>query len=111
MMRQANNIFLVSDFVEEIGELKSSEELITKVNEPGISNYIVCWMRLVASAELQKQPDFYINFLPNVASVHDFCRLVSYNQNQSKKMNKIFRRLNLLELILITWSLPPWQQV
>ena len=68
---------LVSDFVEELGELKSSEELITKVNEPGISNYIVCWMRLVASAELQKQPDFYINFLPNVASVHDFCRLVS----------------------------------
>ena len=67
---------LVSDFVEELGELKSSEELITKVNEPGISNYIVCWMRLVASAELQKQPDFYINFLPNVASVHDFCRLV-----------------------------------
>merc|ERR1712227_549999 len=65
----------VSDFVEELGELKSSEELITKVNEPGISNYIVCWMRLVASAELQKQPDFYINFLPNVASVHDFCRL------------------------------------
>ena len=70
-------IILVSDFVEELGELKSSEELVTKVNEPGISNYIVCWMRLVASAELQKQPDFYINFLPNVASVHDFCRLVS----------------------------------
>ena len=69
--------FIVTDFVDELAELKSTEELITKVNEPGISNYIVCWMRLVASAELQKQPDFYINFLPNVASVHDFCRLVS----------------------------------
>ena len=73
--------------MEELGELKSSEELITKVNEPGISNYIVCWMRLVASAELQKQPDFYINFLPNVASVHDFCRLVSVTAKINEKKN------------------------
>ena len=64
---------LVSDFVEELGELKSSEELITKVNEPGISNYIVCWMRLVASAELQKQPDFPAIFyiVPPQSYPHD----------------------------------------
>ncbi len=33
-------------------------------------------MRLIASAELQSQPDFYMNFLPDVASIQDFCRKV-----------------------------------
>ena len=64
------------EFVGEIEEAKTSDQIREKMSDPAIANYIVCWMRLVASAELQKQPDFYINFLPDVASVADFCRLV-----------------------------------
>ena len=63
------------EVVEELGVMETSK-LHEKLNDPGLLNYVVCWMRLVASAELQNQPDFYINFLPNVVSIHDFCRQV-----------------------------------
>ena len=65
----------VIEVVEELGVMETSK-LHEKLNDPGLLNYVVCWMRLVASAELQNQPDFYINFLPNVVSIHDFCRQV-----------------------------------
>jgi len=64
----------VMELIGDVASMKTSDELLCRLSDPGIANYVVCWMRLVASAELQKQPDFYINFLPNVASVQDFCR-------------------------------------
>ena len=54
----------------------SVAELTESLSDPGMASYVICWMRLVASAELQRQPDFYINFLPDVVSVQDFCRRV-----------------------------------
>ena len=45
-------------------------------SDEGFANYIICFLRLIASAELQSQPDFYMNFLPDVASIQAFCRKV-----------------------------------
>ena len=69
----------MTEFVDELeSTIKNSDELRESLADPGMANYVICWLRLCASAELQKQPDFYINFLPDVGSVKDFCRLVSY---------------------------------
>ena len=57
----------------------STDSLKESLSDPGMANYVICWMRLVASAELQKQPEFYINFLPDVISVPDFCKGVSFS--------------------------------
>ena len=99
----------MTEFVDELeSTIKNSDELRESLADPGMANYVICWLRLCASAELQKQPDFYINFLPNVASVHDFCRLVSKAVTEiAKNANAFFRKLNLWELILTMWSLPP----
>jgi len=64
----------VLDFVDLLPKAKSSDDLREMMSDPGLANYVVCWMRLVASAELQKQPDFYIHFLPDVCQISDFCR-------------------------------------
>ena len=71
-----NNFFKVTEFITELSTLTSSAQIREKMADPALANYIVCWFRLIASAELQRQPDFYINFLPDVASVADFCRQV-----------------------------------
>ena len=80
----------MAELVGEIGSLSNVSALHEKMSDPSLANYIVCWMRLVASAELQKQPDFYINFLPNVVSVQDFCRQVrdSLFAVMAKRMQK-----------------------
>ena len=66
------------ELVNELETLKTADQIRERLDDPALANYVVCWMRLIASAELQKQPDFYINFLPDVASVADFCRLVGF---------------------------------
>jgi len=67
----------VSDLVSDL-QKSTKSELRETLNDPSMANYVICWMRLVASAELQRQPDFYINFLPEVASITDFCRRVIF---------------------------------
>lgn len=62
----------------ELETVSNAAQIRDKLGDPAIANYIVCWFRLIASAELQRQPDFYINFLPDVASVADFCRQVNF---------------------------------
>lgn len=62
------------EFIDGIGKFKTLEELRAAMSDEGFANYIVCFLRLIASAELQSQPDFYMNFLPDVASIQDFCR-------------------------------------
>ena len=74
------------ELINELKQIDSSATLLEKLSDPGLSNYVICWMRLVASAELQKPPDFYINFLPNVVSVHDFCRQVNSVGGPNQKL-------------------------
>ena len=86
------NINSVAEFVSDLQTVNSAAELTESLSDPGIASYVICWMRLVASAELQRQPDFYINFLPEVGSVQDFCRRVSHFTFQRKP----------------TWIKPKW---
>lgn len=42
-------------------------------NEPGMSNYLVVYLRLITSGHLQKNYEFYQHFIEGHASVKDFC--------------------------------------
>lgn len=51
-------------------------ELHDKFNKQGYSDYIVVYLRLVTSGQLQTQHDFYQNFIEGPRTVSDFCRQV-----------------------------------
>lgn len=52
------------------------EELHDKFNKQGYSDYIVVYLRLVTSGQLQTQQDFYQNFIEGPRTVTEFCRQV-----------------------------------
>lgn len=52
------------------------EELHDKFNKQGYSDYIVVYLRLITSGQLQTQHDFYQNFIEGPRTVTEFCRQV-----------------------------------
>lgn len=51
-------------------------ELYRMFNEQGYSDYFVVYLRLITSAHLQENSEFYQNFIEGNRSVHDFCHQV-----------------------------------
>ncbi|CAH2240528.1 ubiquitin thioesterase otubain-like [Pararge aegeria] len=50
------------------------DELHDKFNKQGYSDYIVVYLRLITSGQLQTQHDFYQNFIEGPRTVIEFCR-------------------------------------
>ncbi len=46
-----------------------------------MSNYIVVYLRLLTSAQLQKKEEFFANFLEGGQTMKDFCSQVSIGLN------------------------------
>lgn len=61
---------------EELESVRS--ELHDKFNKQGYSDYIVVYLRLVTSGQLQTQHDFYQNFIEGTRTITEFCRQVCY---------------------------------
>lgn len=63
-------------FIEQLGLLTSGETnedgLMAKINDDGVSNYLVMFLRLVTSGYLQENQEFYQNFIENT-TVRDYC--------------------------------------
>ncbi|XP_030760976.1 ubiquitin thioesterase otubain-like [Sitophilus oryzae] len=57
--------------IENIGEAK--KELHNVFNDQGYSDYMVVYLRLLTSAQLQKEHDFYSCFIEGDRTVADFC--------------------------------------
>ena len=51
----------------------SVEELLGVFNDQGLSDYLIVFLRLITSGQLQKDADFYVNFVDGGRSVKDFC--------------------------------------
>ena len=51
-------------------------ELHDKFNKQGYSDYIVVYLRLITSGQLQTQSEFYQNFIEGPRTVTEFCRQV-----------------------------------
>ncbi|XP_028395919.1 ubiquitin thioesterase OTUB1-like [Dendronephthya gigantea] len=72
--------FTVEDFhdtfmelVDRVGEKITVDELLTVFQDEGMSNYIVVYLRLLTSAQLQKKEDFFENFIEGSQTMKDFC--------------------------------------
>lgn len=68
-----HDIFMeVVNTIGEGGDDRRSE-LYRMFNEQGYSDYFVVYLRLIASAHLQENADFYQNFIEGNRTVIDFC--------------------------------------
>ncbi|CAH0561071.1 unnamed protein product [Brassicogethes aeneus] len=76
--------FTVEDFYDTYMEVlkriktaptveESKNELHTLFNEQGFSDYMVVYLRLLTSGQLQKEEDFYSCFIEGHRTVADFC--------------------------------------
>lgn len=65
------------EVVELVGKGPEVHDTLFKMfNDQGYSDYVVVYLRLVASGQLQKEADFYQNFIEGGRSVADFCSQV-----------------------------------
>ena len=55
----------------------SYTELHKLFNEQGYSDYVVVYLRLITSGQLQKEADFYQHFIEGKRTVKEFCHQVS----------------------------------
>jgi hypothetical protein len=68
------------EVVDHVGQAPSSfsqMDLLKLFNEQGYSDYIVVYLRLITSGQLQRDSDFYQHFIEGDRSVADFCHQVS----------------------------------
>lgn len=66
------------EVVELVGKgAEAHEELFNMLNNQGYSDYVVVYLRLVASGQLQQDADFYQNFIEGNRTVADFCSQVT----------------------------------
>ncbi|XP_074599449.1 ubiquitin thioesterase otubain-like isoform X2 [Brevipalpus obovatus] len=53
--------------------IESQDQLLKLLNEPGTSDYLVVFMRLLTSGYLQKNEEFYCSFIDGETSMKNFC--------------------------------------
>ena len=59
------------------GETESSHmELHKLFNEQGYSDYVVVYLRLITSGQLQRDADFYQHFIEGERTISEFCHQV-----------------------------------
>lgn len=67
------------------GDTESSHmELHKLFNEQGYSDYVVVYLRLITSGQLQRDADFYQHFIEGERTISEFCHQVySYHYSFS----------------------------
>jgi len=98
--------FTVEDFhdtfVEAVEKLDPSaasattsvDGLLETFNDQGLSDYLIVFLRLITSGQLQKDADFYVNFVDGGRGVKDFC-----NQ-EVEPMNKESDHIHIIALAM-----------
>lgn len=66
------------EVIDRIGRVGSSHDELHKIfNTQGFSDYVVVYLRLITSGQLQKDAEFYQNFIEGDRTIGDFCHQVS----------------------------------
>ncbi|XP_048586634.1 ubiquitin thioesterase OTUB1-like, partial [Nematostella vectensis] len=72
--------FTIEDFhevfmevLDMMGNNATEDQLIQKFQDEGISNYLVVYLRLLTSAQLQRNAVFFENFIEGERTVKEFC--------------------------------------
>jgi len=73
--------FTIEDFYDtfmevfnKVGEGASIESLRDIFNDQNYSDYLIVYMRLITSGHLQKESDFYANFVEGNRTIKEFCQ-------------------------------------
>lgn len=73
--------FTIDDFhdvfmevLDKVGSGCGVEGLLETYNDKGFSDYLVVYLRLLVSGHLQKEADFYANFVEGGRTVKEFCQ-------------------------------------
>lgn len=61
------------DVVNKVDNQCSLSELLDSFNDQGLSDYIVVYLRLLVSGYLQKESDFFSNFIEGERTIKEFC--------------------------------------
>ena len=59
------------------GTEASHAELHKLFNEQGYSDYVVVYLRLITSGQLQREADFYQHFIEGGRTITEFCHQVT----------------------------------
>lgn len=96
-------LFTVEDFhqvfmetIDEVGKQQSIEELLKAFRDEGLSNYIVVYLRLLTSAQLQRKSEFFENFIEGGRTVKEFC---------SQEVEPMARESDHIHIIALTDAL------
>lgn len=66
------------------GDTESSHmELHKLFNEQGYSDYVVVYLRLITSGQLQRDADFYQHFIEGERTISEFCHQVRDGESDS----------------------------
>lgn len=57
--------------------ISAQDQLFKLFNEQGYSDYVVVYLRLITSFQLQRDADFYQNFIEGDRTIAEFCRQVT----------------------------------
>lgn len=89
------------EVVNQLEEKPSLSELVATYCDQGMSDYLVVYLRLLTSLELQKEAEFYQNFVEGNRTVKEFCSQVS--------LNNTFIGFKFLSLSV--WWVPGWLEI
>ena len=66
------------EVIQQVEQQPVVDELVDTFQAQGISDYIVVYLRLLTSGQLQKDAEFYENFIEGGKTVKEFCRRVRW---------------------------------
>jgi ubiquitin thioesterase protein OTUB1 len=61
--------------VDQVIAGMTEADLYTKFQDQGVADYLVVFLRILTSAELRKNAEFYSNFIEGEQSLEEFCQL------------------------------------
>ncbi|XP_062574136.1 ubiquitin thioesterase OTUB1-like [Saccostrea cucullata] len=63
------------NFMDVVNKLETCtlDELLQTFNDQGLSDYLVVFLRLVVSGHLQKEAEFFSNFIEGERGIKEFC--------------------------------------
>ncbi|XP_018025903.1 ubiquitin thioesterase OTUB1 isoform X2 [Hyalella azteca] len=67
---------VLSDLEKSINKSNSLQRVESVINDAGLSDYLVVYLRLLISAHLQKNADFFTFFIEGERTVVEFCKQV-----------------------------------
>ena len=62
------------DVLKKISDGIKSEQLVDTFNESSVSDYLVVYVRLITSGHLQRESEFFSNFIEGHRTVIEFCK-------------------------------------